>query len=325
MDGEAWRIALAAAGEPWWATAWRASVGSTQDEARALRADASSDGQALQGRNRGVELHATAQIHGDRPPTTEPDDTGSEVAPRPQRLGAVNGDRRFAAVGAALQRAGRGRGGAAWQAEAGAAALVSVAGPIAVPAELWPRLSLGAGLAVRSVVAGWTAARVALKWPNDLVVAHGDGWAKVGGLLCERHAQPQDPALWVAGVGVNLTAAPVHTDGLPAVAIALLPGCTAPPPGRAAALLAIALRDAARAFERCAGAIDVAALDRHLAWAGDDVWLDLGPTEAPRWLRLDGIGATGGLRGRWIGADGRPAGPAVESVPLAIRARRAPK
>jgi BirA family biotin operon repressor/biotin-[acetyl-CoA-carboxylase] ligase len=46
-----------------------------------------------------------------------------------------------------------------------------------------------------------------LKWPNDLMAPSGAGWAKLAGILLERHGEAV-----IAGAGVNVRAAPPLPD-----------------------------------------------------------------------------------------------------------------
>jgi BirA family biotin operon repressor/biotin-[acetyl-CoA-carboxylase] ligase len=108
-------------------------------------------------------------------------------------------------VTAAMQSAGRGRLGRTWSSPPGGAWL-SVAWPVWQPSANYAGASLAAALAVRrglSRVAPEAAARLAIKWPNDVLL---DG-RKVAGILCESF--PGDsggdkPGLLVVGVGVNV-------------------------------------------------------------------------------------------------------------------------
>jgi BirA family biotin operon repressor/biotin-[acetyl-CoA-carboxylase] ligase len=47
-----------------------------------------------------------------------------------------------------------------------------------------------------------------IKWPNDLLL---DG-AKLGGILCERTAQVDQPAAIIVGIGINTMSAPTGID-----------------------------------------------------------------------------------------------------------------
>ena len=98
------------------------------------------------------------------------------------------------------QTAGRGRRGAAWHSPAGEGLYMSVC--------LLPRHPLsGAGLTMAAGLAAWDAVRACggtscrLKWPNDVVDAHG---AKLAGVIIEtRGLDPRAPH-YVVGVGIDV-------------------------------------------------------------------------------------------------------------------------
>lgn len=99
----------------------------------------------------------------------------------------------FAVVIADRQTQGRGRRGATWHSPAGSGLWMSTVLPWSRPA---PHVTLLVGLAVAVAIEIATRRlRVAIKWPNDLVV----GRRKLGGVLCESAG-----AAVVAGIGINL-------------------------------------------------------------------------------------------------------------------------
>lgn len=102
-------------------------------------------------------------------------------------------------VAAEEQTAGRGRRGRRWHSARAASATFSLARRIARPAREFPGLSLVAGVAAVRALRTLGAARVALKWPNDLVV---EG-AKLGGILVETRGSQA-----VIGIGINCRRAP---------------------------------------------------------------------------------------------------------------------
>jgi BirA family biotin operon repressor/biotin-[acetyl-CoA-carboxylase] ligase len=103
-------------------------------------------------------------------------------------------------VAAELQTAGRGRLDRSWEADAGAALLVSVLlRPPDLPLSRWFLLSAAAGVAGREAcqeVGGFTPD---LKWPNDLLV----GERKLAGILAEAIGNAA-----VVGMGLNVHGAP---------------------------------------------------------------------------------------------------------------------
>jgi BirA family biotin operon repressor/biotin-[acetyl-CoA-carboxylase] ligase len=99
-----------------------------------------------------------------------------------------------------LQTAGRGRLDRSWEAEAGAALLVSLLlRPADLPASRWHLLTAAAGLAAARAcgdVGGFTPE---LKWPNDLLV----GDRKLAGILAETSGGGV-----VVGMGLNVHGGP---------------------------------------------------------------------------------------------------------------------
>ncbi len=120
---------------------------------------------------------------------------------------ALSGAPHGTLVTAAEQTAGRGRQGRRWSAPPGDALLMSLVlrSGARDDAPAPPLLPLMAALAVCDV----TGAHTQIKWPNDIVVARGDGLAKLAGILAE--GRPQEG--WaVLGIGVNVA---VRVEQLP--------------------------------------------------------------------------------------------------------------
>lgn len=142
---------------------------------------------------------------------------------------AVAGARHGTLVTASAQTAGRGRQGRVWSAPAGSSLLMSLV--LRDPPAL---LSLAAAVAVCDAIGGAASGhpqgRLAIKWPNDVVLADppiagarssatagaapparaGAPLAKLGGILVE--GRPQEG--WaVLGIGLNVA---VRLDDLPA-------------------------------------------------------------------------------------------------------------
>jgi BirA family biotin operon repressor/biotin-[acetyl-CoA-carboxylase] ligase len=103
-------------------------------------------------------------------------------------------------VAAEVQTAGRGRLDRSWQAEPGAALLVSVLlRPRALPPGRWYLFTAAAALAGREACQETGGFTPELKWPNDLMV----GERKLAGILAEATGE----AL-VVGMGLNVHGAP---------------------------------------------------------------------------------------------------------------------
>ena len=134
------------------------------------------------------------------------DEVGSTMEEARRALG--QGDAGNLWIVARSQNAGRGRHGRQWGSPAGNlyASLLLVA-PCDPP--LAPQLGFVAGLALHDAVArvtGLPAPRLALKWPNDLLVDR----AKVSGLLLEGESRAGRLDV-VIGLGVNIASCPADT------------------------------------------------------------------------------------------------------------------
>jgi BirA family biotin operon repressor/biotin-[acetyl-CoA-carboxylase] ligase len=127
----------------------------------------------------------------------ECDSTSTWLAAR-AAAGAPSG----AAVACELQRAGRGRRGAAWHSGLGTSLTFSLLWRFDRGASALGGLSLAAGVACIRALAKVGYRGVALKWPNDLVV--GDG--KLGGILVELGGDSLGPTAAVIGIGINVRA-----------------------------------------------------------------------------------------------------------------------
>ena len=115
-------------------------------------------------------------------------------------------------ISAARQTVGRGRRGRNWETLTGNLAATLLLTPPRPLAE-WPQLSFAAAIATADMVAECAPhARIAVKWPNDVL---GDG-RKLAGILLERAG-----AALAIGIGVNLAYFPAETE-FPATALAEL-------------------------------------------------------------------------------------------------------
>jgi len=135
-------------------------------------------------------------------PVCEVDST-QDVALELARSGAATG----MVVVADRQRRGRGQRGRRWDdaPDGGSLALTLL---LRTPARDVTLVPLAVGLAVAGTAAQRSAARVALKWPNDVVVRGADvegcpSLRKLGGILVQReHVASRDVLL--VGVGLNV-------------------------------------------------------------------------------------------------------------------------
>ncbi len=135
------------------------------------------------------------------------------------------------------QTAGRGRQGRAWQSPPGNLYATGVFATRRPLAEL-SSLALVAGLAVAETAGAMLCRpeRLALKWPNDVLVAE----RKFAGILCESERIGAE-TLVLVGIGVNLAEAPAGVE-LPATSLA---GEGIAPPSPADFLDSLAARFAA--------------------------------------------------------------------------------
>jgi BirA family biotin operon repressor/biotin-[acetyl-CoA-carboxylase] ligase len=123
---------------------------------------------------------------------------------------ADQGERGPVWVTAERQTAGRGRRGRKWISQPGNLyASLLLTEP--APAEHWPQLSFVAALAIHDAVvaiAADLAPRVAIKWPNDLLL---DG-AKFAGILIEGQGSIDAGRVVAVGIGVNCASHPNDVD-----------------------------------------------------------------------------------------------------------------
>jgi BirA family biotin operon repressor/biotin-[acetyl-CoA-carboxylase] ligase len=120
---------------------------------------------------------------------------------------------------AAEQTAGRGRSGRAWASPRGNLFASVLLPPL--PELRGGAAALLAGLAAHDAAVPFLpeAATLRLKWPNDLLA----GGAKLGGILTEAGTSPNGIDWLVAGIGLNIAAAP-EAPGRAVTSIAALGG-----------------------------------------------------------------------------------------------------
>jgi BirA family biotin operon repressor/biotin-[acetyl-CoA-carboxylase] ligase len=218
--------------------------------------------------------------------------TGSTQADLCQRARAAAAP--FPVLRLALhQEAGRGRMGRAWHASDGGSLLFSLCLPWSLPTADTPAVTLACGCALATVLDGH-GVRVALKWPNDLLLED----AKLAGILVELVQDGRGSASLVIGVGCNLALGADAKDRIDQEAIDL--ACRL---GRPAAL---ALRDplagefAAALLGACARFVQEglapfrAEYDARLAFQGERVRM-MGEGRRPLAGTLLGIDAGGRL------------------------------
>ena len=105
---------------------------------------------------------------------------------------------------AEMQTSGRGRRGRQWLSPFARNLYFSVLWPFSQGIAAIQGLSLAVGLAIHRVVERHGVQGVGLKWPNDILIAGRDGYAKLGGILIEITGDVTDNCQVVIGVGLNL-------------------------------------------------------------------------------------------------------------------------
>lgn len=102
------------------------------------------------------------------------------------------------------QLAGRGRRGRRWQSPLATHIYLSVSWPFPQGLRAMAGLSIAVGVMVADALARAGLEGVGLKWPNDLVTAHG----KLGGILVESAGTGRGAARAVIGIGLNVHPGP---------------------------------------------------------------------------------------------------------------------
>lgn len=105
------------------------------------------------------------------------------------------------------QTAGRGRRGRTWLSSSQDSLTFSLLWRFAGPPARLAGLSLAVGVALARACEALGARGLGLKWPNDLLWAAPDGFAKVAGILVELALDRRGTAA-VIGIGINLRRPP---------------------------------------------------------------------------------------------------------------------
>lgn len=189
------------------------------------------------------------------------------------------------------QTAGRGRRGRSWLADPAGSLCLSLAWCSTRPVRESAGLGIVAGVACTEVLRTLAGAAVAIKWPNDLVVAD----RKLGGILVEARAG-RGGTRAVIGVGLNVRLPPGFSEGIggsgmPCTDLHAALGAATPSRNRLAALLVAGLLRRLREFEEHGLAGAVAA------------WPPLDALAGRRVRVLDGAGERCGIA-HGIDADG---------------------
>ncbi len=122
-------------------------------------------------------------------------------------LRAAQGEASGAVLAVELQTAGRGRLGRTWHTGLGNALTFSLLWRFDRGLNALSGLSLAVGLAIVRALQAIATQQVSLKWPNDILSAHG----KLGGVLIEAQGDMLGPCAVVIGIGINCTL-PLHLE-----------------------------------------------------------------------------------------------------------------
>jgi BirA family biotin operon repressor/biotin-[acetyl-CoA-carboxylase] ligase len=107
------------------------------------------------------------------------------------------------------QTQGRGQQGRSWLDQPTQALLCSILlRPTWLPPQQTPHLVNAFVATLAETLAQFVTVPVAIKWPNDVVVAIGEGMAKVAGVLCEGQVNSSGIQYICVGWGVNVHGAP---------------------------------------------------------------------------------------------------------------------
>lgn len=211
----------------------------------------------------------------------ECDSTNSELMRRAES-GAPSGT----VIVADRQTAGRGRRGRSWLSAPESSLTFSLLWRFSGPLARLSGLSLAVGVGLASGLESLGAQGVWLKWPNDVLLRDGEGYAKLAGILIELSSDRRGTQA-IIGVGLNLSP---PTGDLPQPAAGLSQVLSAAPERHV--VLAAILLELHRVLETFAVdgffGLKTEWQQRH-AWQGDSVQI-LGEDAAP-------------LVGRCLGAD----------------------
>jgi len=213
------------------------------------------------------------------------DSTNSELMRRAER-GAPAGS----VVAADRQSAGRGRRGRSWLSSPESSLTFSLLWRFSGNAASLSGLSLAVGVGLVRAMDSLGAEGICLKWPNDVLLRSGDGFAKLAGILIELSSDRRGTQA-IIGIGLNLLP---PTEDLPQPAAGLSQACRRPA-DRHDALAAILVHLAA-VLDRFAlegfGGLKME-WQHHHAWQDQAVQI-LGDGEAKPGLCL-GVDADGAL------------------------------
>jgi BirA family biotin operon repressor/biotin-[acetyl-CoA-carboxylase] ligase len=98
------------------------------------------------------------------------------------------------------QTAGRGRAGHSWHSERATGIYVTILLRPKISPVQASLLTMMAGLSAFSAIRAQNDIEADLKWPNDILI----GSKKLGGILTEMHAEPNQVRFVIVGIGINV-------------------------------------------------------------------------------------------------------------------------
>ncbi|WP_110654048.1 biotin--[acetyl-CoA-carboxylase] ligase [Salinicola halimionae] len=118
------------------------------------------------------------------------------------------------------QTAGRGRRGKIWSTSWGGSLILSLGWRFEAGVVALEGLSLAVGVVLAEVIET-LGGEIALKWPNDVLLAVEGDWRKLAGILLEVTGDVDGPCEVVIGIGVNVSLddAVRHAAGQPVAAL----------------------------------------------------------------------------------------------------------
>jgi BirA family transcriptional regulator, biotin operon repressor / biotin---[acetyl-CoA-carboxylase] ligase len=203
------------------------------------------------------------------------------------------------------QTGGRGRRGRMWASPLAANLYLSLARRFDSGLARLGGISLVAGVAVAEALQSLGIEKVRLKWPNDLVVAEGDGLRKLGGLLVEGSGEHAGPVRAVIGIGINvrMPSAQARRIEQPWTDLATLARRELPSRNRIVASLLTELLPALESFDRDGVPAFLSRYAGFDALAGREVVIHGG--DADRAGTALGLAPDGALRVRLAGGETR--------------------
>ncbi|MFW6184333.1 MAG: biotin--[acetyl-CoA-carboxylase] ligase [Chloroflexota bacterium] len=124
-----------------------------------------------------------------------------------------------------FQSQGRGRRQRRWLAPAGTSLLFSLLFRPNWPAQRASWLTMIGSLAAAHAVEKVTSQRAGLKWPNDIMLATDEGWAKMGGVLLETQLSGDRVTQAILGIGLNVNIPAAELPDVETAVTSLLCAC----------------------------------------------------------------------------------------------------